>query len=339
MSERQLVSTWEMMHKDNDGEAHVTELHKYDEIPDLSDVERHFITQAPPVRITPTKRRKPSRPDQLTLAAGDAQIGYRGGEPFHSEHAMEMFQTAVRELQPDNIVLTGDMVDLPAQGKYEQRSDWQNSTQASIDRFNGFLAQLRANAPDAKIAAVHGNHELRQESMLRRDAAELLGLRRANAEKELGVLTLQYLCRYDELEVEGVDGYPRAAYWLEDNLKVMHGTQTKRGGATAASYLRSEDESTIFGHDHRLQIGYRTIAQRLGHRTILAASPGCLADIDGRVPGRNYSTDEHNRTVLKAEDWQNGLLVITHSATSHDVTPVRITEDGMNIWGRHYDHG
>jgi predicted phosphodiesterase len=296
-----------------------------------------FITQARPTVIRATTRRQPNRKDEVTLAMGDAQIGYRGDEPFHDERAMDFAQLAIREMQPNRIVFTGDMIDLPAMSRFEQRGDWANTTQRAIDRYHDFLAQTRANAPNAEIVVVHGNHEQRMDSFVRRDAAALLGIRRANAERELSVLTLQYLVRYDDLGIQSVDGYPNAAYWLEDNLKVMHGTNVAKSGSNAAKYLREESESVIYGHTHRLEVAYRTLATRLGGKVLVAASPGCLARTDGAVPGFNYSVDSQGRTVPKAEDWQQGLLVVEHNARVHNITPVRITEEGMNIYGKHYD--
>jgi len=298
--------------------------------------EEKFVTQAAPTTIRPVKRKKPQREGSMTLCMGDAQIGFRGDEPFHDEDSMSLALIAVNELQPDNIVLTGDMIDLPDMSRFEQRHDWQQSTQASIDRYHRFLAELKANAPDAKIVVVHGNHEARLDRMVRADAAQLIGLRRANAERELAVLTLQYLVRYDELGVESVDGYPNAAYWLEDDLKVTHGTHTKKGGSNAARYLQTEDESTIYGHTHRIEVAYRTQATRLGSRVIAAASPGCLARTDGYVPGVRYSVDSQGRTVPRSEDWQNGLLIVNHSPEGHDITPVRFHRRAMRINGKLY---
>jgi predicted phosphodiesterase len=299
-------------------------------------LEEQFITKARPTVIRASKVKKPIRTDKLTICLGDAQIGYRGDEPFHDEAALAMAQVAIRVLQPDNIVFTGDMIDLPAMSKYEQRRDWADTTQRAIDRYHAFLAQTRANAPHAEIVVVHGNHEARLDTFIRRDASVLLGIRRANAERELSVLNLQYLTRYDELDVQSVDGYPNAAYWLEDNLKVTHGTNVAKGGSNAAKYLREESESVIYGHTHRMEVAYRTLATRNGQRTIAASSPGCLARTDGFVPGFNYSVDNQGRTVPKAEDWQQGLLIIHHNPTSHDIQPVRITEHGMRLGDKFY---
>lgn len=343
----QLVSTiegwWEVVTANpNDPENPiVTRVHKHSTKtrpnPELTGEE--FITQAAPTIIRPHKSRPVVRTDTLTLLAGDAQIGFRAGEAFHDEGAMDLFQQAVRQLQPNNVVYTGDMIDLPAQSKYQQRRDWADTTQAAIDRYHKFLAETRANAPNARIVVVHGNHEARMDNYIQRDAQAILGLRRANAIDELSVLTLQYLVRYEDLEVESIDGYPNAAFWLEDNLKVTHGTNVAKGGSNAAKYLKEEDTTTIYGHTHRIELAYKTIATRMGQRVIAAASPGCLARTDGAVPGYHYSVDNMGHTVPKAEDWQNGLLIVNHSGNFHDILPVRMDEQGMRINGKEYKRG
>lgn len=341
MTEREVGRTeYQMMYKDSEGEAQIVNLEarRYESSVEASEIDESlFVRKARATTIRPTKRRKPERSDELTLAFGDAQIGYRGDEPFHDERALALANTAVRELMPDRIIMTGDMVDLPNLGKYEQRADWAGSTQRSIDRYHDFLAQLRADAPDAEIAVVHGNHELRMDTHLRQNAAELLGLKRARMAEELAVLTLQYLVRYDDLNVQSVDGWPNAAYWLNDDLKVTHGTQTKKGNGSANAYLRAEPTSTIYGHDHRLAIAHRTIPTRQGHQTLVAASPGCLARIDGAVPGRFYSTDERNQTVYRAQDWQQGLLEIWHNQDEFDVITRRIGNRGILLAGQWYE--
>lgn len=331
-----LVKSWEVAMRGQDGEWDTTTLHSYEHLQEGVDEEK-FITQAAPTIIRASKVRQGKRSESLTILAGDAQIGFRGDEPFHDETAMDLFQQAVRDLQPDNVVFTGDMIDLPAMSRFEQRSDWQQTTQAAIDRYHSFLAQTRANAPNARIAVVHGNHEARMDRYIRNDAAGLLGIRRANAERELSVLTLQYLVRYGELEVESVDGYPNGCLWLEDNLKVHHGTHSQKGGSNAAKYLRSEDESSIYGHSHRVEVAYRTIATRLGSRTIAAASPGCLARTDGAVPGVRYSVNNTGQTVNRSEDWQQGILVVQHTPANHDITAVRMHDNGMRVYGKFYE--
>lgn len=330
--EQNPAKSWEAGAFDREkGEWVHTTLHSYDHTIDQNKLEDLLVSRAAPTRIMPTRRGKPFRSDARTLVAGDAQI------PFQDEQAFDRFQLAVRETQPDNIVFVGDMVDLPSMSRWSQRSEWVGTAQGAIDSYHNFLAQTRANAPDANISVVHGNHEQRLDDYVRKNAAEVLGLRRANAGKELAVLTLQYLVRYDDLDINSIDGYPNGTLWLEDDLKATHGTNVAKGGSNAAKYLRQERETTLYGHTHRQELAYRTFATRLGSVTIAAASPGCLALIDGTVPGFHHTVDAQGEVVKKAEDWQQGLLVIDHSGKNHNITPVRFTEEGFYLDGKRFE--
>lgn len=331
MSEKRLKNEWQSAAYNRDtNEWDKTTLQSWEHLPDIGELEDLLVRRAALTRITPSRRKKPSRVDRRTLVGGDAQI------PFQDDEAAHRFLEAAGEMQPDNIILVGDMIDLPSMSKYSQRPEWVGSTQAAIDEYHLFLAQLRANAPNSRIAVVHGNHEQRMDNYVRNNAAEVLGLRRANMPHELAVLTLQNLVRYDDLEVESIDGYPNGTLWLEDDLKLTHGTFTAKGGANAAKYLRNEPETTIYGHSHRQELAFRTVARRVGARTIAAASPGCLARTDGYVPGVHHTVNNQGETVLKSEDWQQGLLTIDHTERSHHITPVRFTEDGYVLDGKHY---
>lgn len=325
------AKSWEAGAFDREkGEWVHTTLHSYDHSVDPNALEDLLVSRAAPTRITPTRRGKAFRSDARTLVAGDAQI------PFQDQQAFDRFQTAVVETQPDNIVFVGDMVDLPSMSRWSQRSEWVGGTQAAIDQYHNFLAQTRSNAPNAVISVVHGNHEQRMDDYVRKNAAEVLGLRRANAAKELAVLTLQYLVRYDDLEINSIDGYPNGTLWLEDNLKATHGTNVAKGGSNAAKYLKEERETTLYGHTHRQELAYRTFPRRLGAVTIAAASPGCLALIDGTVPGFHHTVDAQGEVVKKAEDWQQGLIVIDHNGDNHHITPVRFAEDGFILDGKRH---
>jgi hypothetical protein len=51
----------------------------------------------------------------------------------------------------------------------------------------------------------------------------------------------------------------------------------------------------------------------------MAASPGCLAKVDGAVPSTKGSVDLHGRPLTVVEDWQQGIGVITYQVEGdHD---------------------
>jgi predicted phosphodiesterase len=328
------MNVWQGFIKDEDGNIQTTDLYSMQIRPkqEEKDISQFLVSQAPPTVITPSRRKRPQKQEGASfLTGGDAQI------PFHDPRAMELFQTINAEKQPDDVILVGDMVDLPSLSRFAQRPEWVGSTQGAIDTYHNFLAQLRADNPKGNITVVHGNHEQRLDNYIAKNAAEVLGLRRANMGKELAVLTLQYLTRYDDLNIQAIDGYPNGTLWLEDNLKFVHGTNVKKGGSNAAKYLNEERESTIYGHTHRQELAYRTFAKRLGGVTIAAASPGALCLTDGSVPGFNHTVDAQGVTVKKSEDWQSGMLFGYHDAEQHEIEPALITPRGVRIEGKLYN--
>lgn len=332
MSERRLKNEWEVSAFDREKGEWTTTTNRAYEVLDTEELTQEtFVRQAPPVQIRSSRRAGNKKiTEQQTLVAGDAQLEF--GDPI----ALNNFQTAVRESQPDNIVFVGDMVDLPALSKYPQRQEWVGSTQRGIDQYSAYLAQTRANAPNANIYVVHGNHEQRLINFIERQAGELSGLRRAMGGR--AILSIGFLARYDELEVTGIDGYPNGTLWLEDNLKFVHGTNAKTGGSNAARYLSTEMETTIYGHTHRQELAFRTRATRLGSVTVAAASPGALCARDGSVPGVNFTADSEGNIVNKANNWQSGMLQILHEGEHHEITPIQFTDRGFVLNGRRYNN-
>lgn len=328
---KQLKNSWTSSAFDREkGEWVHTTNHSYEHKQSETDISELLVRPAPSAEINPLPRKRArKRVGQLALIGGDLQA------PFGDTQSTALFQRAARELQPDTIGLVGDMVDFPALSTFKQRKEWVGSTQRGIDEYYQFLAELRANSPNSKIVVVHGNHEQRLINSLERNLSEIAGIRQALGGRAL--LSVQHLARYDELDVDFVDGYPNGTFWLEDNLKLIHGTNVKKGGSNAAKYLAEETETTIYGHTHRMELAYRTRATRNGSITVGAASPGALCLTDGTVPGFSYSPTADGEIVRKAEDWQAGALVIEHQGLHHDIRPVRFTEQGMTLEGARYE--
>jgi hypothetical protein len=96
--------------------------------------------------------------------------------------------------------------------------------------------------------------------------------------------------------------------------------------------------SVIYGHIHRREWAERTRDDHDGARTILAASPGCLARIDGAVPSTRGGHDLDGRPLYRAEDWQQGLSVVEYipgdGEFNLEMIPIR---DGWARWrGKDY---
>lgn len=347
------ISNWQMMSKGPDGKPVTHDLTstrvklKLNQVAQQGkSIEELIINRAAPTVINPSKGRARPTSDRSALIVPDQQIGFRKDRhgnwiAIHDDKAMEISQQIAKDTQPDEIIILGDNVDLPNMSRFESDPNFTQSTQMSIDRLHRELAQYRSNAPNAKIKVIAGNHDERWVINIRKNAAELLGIRRANVARELSVLSLEYLLRMDELEIDYLPGYPANRYWLNNNLKAIHGHVIRSGGSTAAAVANSETTSTLFGHIHRIESHHRTVNEAGGGRVISAHSFGTLSRIDGAVPSYGYGRDEDGQPIEHYENWQQGLGFVLYKPEDgpHDVQTINIkTFDGYRTnWnGRVY---
>lgn len=202
------------------------------------------------------------------------------GAKMHKQ-AAGSFIADCKALQPDEILLLGDMVDVGgflalhhvmgyvAESSYSYDDD--------IAATNGFLDDLAKACPRASITYIEGNHENRVErwalTMTLRHQKDAEGLRRRNAP--------EFLLKLQERNIP----YIRMSQ-LYDNLS-LHGT-IRRGMCyfTHGSFLKSQNAArdavarlsgnVVFGNTHRADV-------YMGHRVnvgiIGGFNPGCLCEL------------------------------------------------------------
>lgn len=323
--------SWQVVAKnETTGEPEVFDLH-YKKEKVAVDIGKLLIRQALPTRITPSRRVKPRRADTIDISLPDAQI------PFHDPIALKAAHLAVREIVPDNQVFMGDWLDFPTLSRFEHRPEWTGQVQSSLDILHTELAQFRADAPDSKMYYLWGNHEERLQKHMVKHNAELLGIKRANAAKDLGVMTLEFLLRLGELEVEVVGGYPNGELWLEDHLVYKHGNKVKQNQSTSIEYLKENPHvNTVHGHSHRAEVQWRTTPTKSGHIDRFAASAGTLADRTGSVPSYNSSINERGQIVRRAENWQQAVLIVEHNKERANPHLATIQDGQIMLPGKTY---
>ena len=291
------------------------------------------VKQGPSIKLPPIKATsKKATQFKTCVVVPDIQIGYYRGrdgelEPTHDEKAIQVALKIIVDAQPDVIVCVGDNLDLPEMGKYLTYPAYAQTTQAAIDRSTKFCAEMRAAAPTAKIIWLAGNHEERMPKYLLVNAGAAYGLRKGNIPESWPVLSVPYLSRMDEFGVDYRPGYPASDYWINEKLRVIHGDRVKSSGSTAHIYLNSEKTSVIYGHIHRIETAFKTREDYDGPRTIMAASPGCLARIDGAIPSTRGGVDLDGRPLTRYENWQQGLGIVTYEDDqshrfTYDVIPI-----------------
>ena len=314
------VSIYQSLTKNADGDAEVHDLLGVQFSPSWeSGPSFDPVRQGPPVRVTVRIPKKAKHPEgyETAVILPDIQIGYFRNadgelEPTHDEDALGVAMGILRDVQPDKVVLVGDNVDAPEFGKYRLSPAYALTTQASIDRSTSLAAELRASAPDAEIVWLAGNHEERLVNATLDNLKAAFGLRRGNSKHELPVLSIPYLCRFDEYGITYLPGYPASSYWINEKIKVIHGDKVRSGGSTAHAYLNNSKCSVIYGHIHRREWAERSRDDFDGAKTILAATPGTLARCDGSVPSTKGGLDLDGRPLPIVEDWQQGIGVVTY---------------------------
>lgn len=347
--ERIRINEYQGLTKNAEGEAEVHNLQassilispKWAEGPEWP-----VIEPAKPMIIRPPKLGRPPKTGRKTaVILPDIQIGYYRDtqgklHPTHDEAALGVALQIVRTVRPDDVVMVGDNLDFPELGKYRKHHAFVQTTQPAIDRAGELMGQIRAAAGDeAEIFWLAGNHEERLPNYIQDNASAAFGLKAANSPPEAWpLLTVKVLCRLDEVGVTFLPGYPANEHYLNDRLQVIHGERVSANSSTVHKLLQYERVSTICGHIHRREWAERTRRTRYGPRTILAASPGCLCRIDGKVPSTKSGHDQHGQPLKRYEDWQQGLAIVHYVPGDGPFTyePIAIHDGSALFRGKVY---
>lgn len=185
-----------------------------------------------------------------TVIAGDFHI------PFHHKDAVHNLIEMLGDVQPDKIVLNGDILDCYSLSDFAKKPVGMPSFQDEIDQTVDILKDIRNQCPNADITFMEGNHEKRLERVILRTPS-LYGLK---------VLNLADLLGLRDLNIKHV-GYP--GYVQIGALTVKHGdTVSNQSGSTGRKEIENKGfDHVVMGHVHRVgwyhKTGYRRHQQAL----------------------------------------------------------------------------
>lgn len=318
-------------------------LGKDSQIIDLWQV-KAWLERIPPYLVEPVKpvkhlSRKPARSSETGLERAlfipDSQNGYRIDRrthvhtPMHDRRAWDLAIQVAMKMQPEYVVLLGDMLDLAPFGKYTTEPDLHWTTMPTLIELHWYLGQLRLACPRAEIVWLEGNHEYRLRRMLMDQLKEAVDLRPVDDPNGPEALSVERLLSLKALDIEYLGAYPEAEYWLWDRIRVYHGTTVRKGsGASTAAIIRDTNVSVVCGHVHRLELAAKTTTSASGHTTVYAMCPGTICRIDGVVPG---STRRSN--------WQQGLGVANFMPDGLVTMEIMPIEDGRCVYNGAVLHG
>tara|TARA_R100001082_G_scaffold101097_1_gene70525 strand:+ start:1000 stop:2439 length:1440 start_codon:yes stop_codon:yes gene_type:complete len=321
--DRYVVNKWETAMKTNDAIVHRPLFQVKAWLVRIKPVEVEFPHVVP---IAPINFKKPKeKPKKLNkfkkaLIIPDAQFGFRKDintgvlDPFHDREALDCVLQVAELEKPDTIIYLGDMLDLPEwSDKFLVSPEFFFTTQPAINELHWWTKEFRQHCD--KMIYIEGNHELRMSKAIARNIIAAYNLKPANEPKKIQ-MTISTLLALDDLDVEYCGPYPAGEYWLNDNLRVSHGTIARKGNAdTVKAILAQARNSEIVGHIHRHEMAQKTVHPRKGIRTYVAYSPGTIARIEPNiVPAFSARNDwQQGFAIVNYQD-KNGLFqIIPHS--------------------------
>lgn len=162
--------------------------------------------------------------------------------PYEDAAAYELFITVAEALQPDVLVLLGDIMDCYAVSAHDK--DANRGTPAAFKDELRYartkLKDLRDRLPNTRILYKEGNHETRLSRYITKNAAVL---------SNLGCVTLPELLGLAEFNIEWIGNDERLRI---GRLWHIHGNEVGGGGMSPArlKYTRMQC-NFIFGHHHQ----------------------------------------------------------------------------------------
>jgi hypothetical protein len=233
---------------------------------------------------------------------GDDGVPRLDWQPIHDPRAVAVMLAVCEHAQPRDIVILGDMLDLPGLGRWDTTPTQRHQTMSAMQAARQFLSDLRTVCPATRIRLLEGNHEKRLADYMARNAPEMLW-----------ATDVPGLLGCDDFRVEYIGPYLRKTPLdSEGAVWAYHGTLIgRRGGESAAKMLAEyPTASTVFGHTHRLELAWHTEWDAFGRpQHVFSMGCGTLARIDGAVPGSS------------CPDWMQGFGVISSGRPS--IVPIQ----------------
>jgi predicted phosphodiesterase len=296
------------------------------QIIELRQLKIHLVRKVPidfilPVTdVKPRTPRKPVKSDTHTIVLLPDRHA-----PYEDKACHEAVLAMLAHVQPDEVGLLGDLVDLPTISKHRDNPAWSASVTECIQ--SGFnLLRSYTEATPSRFWMLKGNHCFRLETELLARAERMYGIAPASidGEEQDQALSLKRLLHLDRLGVELIeppkvgDGYEFAVHKITDKFEARHGWIT--GQNSAQKSLDRVGRSLVVGHTHRQVLTRRTYFNGITHRTIQAAECGTLRGIEG---GGGFAVNP---------DWQVGLAVAQIGSDGAETIDFASFDDGVLRW-------
>jgi metallophosphoesterase superfamily enzyme len=269
----------------------------------------------------PARRKENKRETELVVIVSDFHA------PYHDEKLLELCQQYLQDVQPDRLIINGDLVDFPTTSRHRKTTTNKTASANECVQVGGeILAKLRASVPeDCRVQFIPGNHDGWLSTFLLNQAGPAYDL--CVSGSDVPVWSLQSLFRFDELDIEMIgseDQWGHAVVQLTDHLVVRHGDSVRAGsGASVLANMRSAEYATISGHTHRAGIVSRCLWLADGSHLVIQG-----AEVGGMFKMPSKPTDWPTYTQHNM-DWSPGFGVVEVEEDGHYSIDLATYQNGV----------
>jgi len=186
--------------------------------------------------------------------------------PQHDPRAVRWALDVVNNIKPQRVVLLGDVVDFLAVSRFPKSAEQKLGLQKELEAARKFINTLRKRLRRREVVFLIGNHCVRMQKYLYKQAPELAGIPELATPRLIGVPESWKIVPYNH------------PHW-EQGVMTIHGTRWSRNACNA--YLNDYGCSVVAGHSHRANMVNRKLPNG---KVITAVESGCLCDLK-----QNYS--------------------------------------------------
>jgi predicted phosphodiesterase len=237
--------------------------------------------------------------------------------PYHNRKALKAVIKFVGDVQPDEVIHIGDILDLPQPSRWNKGTagEFEGSVFEDSEAAKRFLMEPLRAVYDGPVKMHEGNHDERARTYLAKYAPALAGS---------GAFNVETLLDFDGFGVELLPTfYKIAPGWITTHGHMGQISLSPIAGNTALRAADKFDTSVVMGHTHR--------------QGILSKTKGFGGDVKTQLTGMEvgHLMDQKLAAYLKqgTGNWQLGfgLLTIDGQHVKPEVVPIhrgRFTVDG-----------
>lgn len=254
-----------------------------------------------------------SRVKRLVIA-GDTHF------PYVDVKALELFYKFIKDIQPDWIILTGDILDCWELSSFRKFPTIDgNSFEKELEQAKVFFRTLIRLCPKSKIAYAEGNHSFRIKRYLMERAKELYFL------PSLKLENLLEFHKYPQIYFQEVKNKSRFSHNFIKfgHLQIGHADMSRKEAGATAKGLRDELGCNIItGHTHKIAMSPRTYLQG----SLVGVEAGCLCQL--------------NPDYLSNPNWQQGVVYVetNDDFTEFTIYPIMFRDYKFFFGGRIYQN-